>query len=560
MANIDSLQIIDQPNIKYIMGPSIHEKNFKGIDLQLQKGKTLEECNQACVTNNKCLYTSYDDKQKLCTLRGAIANPNMSSGIKSVNSYDIYEKTEIIGTPLTHKIIPANVNNCQKLCTKNTDCDAYTQTGNLCHLKTFEKSPDHTHTWKLIQEASNIIDPKDLNLMNCCMNYTDANNCSNNLPNTKNCDIYMSEFCLNNPHLAECQCINRKNNNQYNKVKVELNSRAGETIRDDCWYPPCKSGGNAYIPSDMIPTTISYYDSELDHITNIDNLKCVGSRSCNIKDIYNPDLTNNCTGMKLSAVAPKQQLSLNLENQIFQNNNTPNNNNKTNDVVWGGKILSGSHNSSFNTSNQLSINGQTITRPVTISQTPTETEVTSPLAPSATYTPRTTSFHNSPSINSLIINPTPNINSSQSIMEHFDQLEGFDQENTSQYSSFNPIRSIKNAGENAYNFINMYNPFPALSDYAETGYNDIKNASVTGIEDIKNTSKTGLHNIENITKTGYNDVKNAAVRAYDDIKNDIRGVNPNIQTKNANAVNYNSLFLVVVLLIIFLIWKYYTQK
>lgn len=192
-------------------------------------------------------------------------------------------------------------------------------------------------------------------------------------------------------------------------------------------------------------------------------------------------------------------------------------------------------------------------------------------------------------------------------MEQFDQLEGFDLENTSQYSSFNPTRSIKNAGTDIYNFVNKFNPLPTLDEYTNTSYQNIKDATESGLHGVKNVASSGFHDVKNVATTGFDNIKNLVKTEYDNVKNSINNINANdfyasdpnqialrdsmqsqwlptyngnldtnlnvlqnnmvpnhgqqlVKQKDTTSVNYNSLLLVVILLIIFLLWRYYSGK
>ena len=543
MANLANFQTINNPNTKYFMGPTINNKGFKGIDLQLQKNRTLNECEQACLNNDKCLYIDYNEMQKLCTLKGAFSNPDMVSGIKNADSYDILNKTELVGTPLTNKIVPASASDCQKLCTINNSCEAYSHTKNLCYMKEYDNAPNHIISWKLIPKISKIENLQTVDLMQCCMNGSGATNCGNNLPHTKNCDAYMSDFCSKHPYIVECKCINRDSNHQYNKVKSELDRMAGETINADCWYPPCKAGSGSYIPTNMTPITMSYYDSDLNRVVKIDNLRCVGTKGCNIKDIYNPDLLHSCTGMKLNAVAPKSPVTLKInDTNGFTSITTP-------------------------TSNQLYINDQTINQPVSISQTPSNTKImTGPFAMKNTYIPGMPP--KSPT------NYTPDIDSNQNITEQFDLaskqgseaisphiaddfLEGFDHENTSQYSSFKSSGNTENVTSN------IYNSPPTIGHTISNGYQTLRRTAESSLEDIKSTlGKNYTNNPADISLK--NTMQNKCLTPTNTQNNNINNVPLSTSTSNKQIckpmIDYNSLFLVVILLLILVAWIFWAKN
>lgn len=626
MSNTSNFQTINQTDTHYSMGPPIQGKSFKGIDYQLQRNKTLDDCQKMCLNDNKCFFIDFDNGQNLCTLRGATVNQGYVSGIKNIDTYDTYNNTQLTGTPVTNSI-PTNQTNCQNLCTNNPDCDAYVYSNNLCTLQKLDNSPHHTHVWKANVKQSNVTDLSSLNNMYCCMNYPEATNCKDYLPNSKNCDIFMTDFCSKNPYMTECQCINRQKNHQYNKVKSELSSRTNTPIQDDCWYPPCRTGSTSYIPTTMVPISVSFYDQ--DHLTKVDNLKCVGSKVCNIEDIYNPNLTNSCNTMQLKN--PSMQASSNISGNTIPNNGGS---------VWSGNLLTTSQPASnqnivsvssgtpsnsngqallpgvppgvmpnSSTNLQKSQNGQSIS----ITQSPGISTVTTASMGNPTtgnYTsvstssPNTnlslsgkTSINTSPSINSSgsiltgtnisssNTNSTSNINSSQSIMEQFEQLEGFDQENTSRYSSFDPVRGIENAATNTYDFINVYNPLPTIGKYASNLYDDVTSGVTTGYHGLK-SGLSGFYKSANegVSSIGIQDFyasdpSSVMLRNGMQSPNLTAGVDemlragtfnktvmvpvqtrPIVKPKDTSLFDNNSLVFVVLLLIIFILYRYWAKR
>jgi hypothetical protein len=164
-------------------------------------------------------------------------------------------------------------------------------------------------------------------------------------------------------------------------------------------------------------------------------------------------------------------------------------------------------------------------------------------------------------------------------MEQFDQLEGFDQENTSQYSSFNP-----NPGANQY----ITNAYDKLKDAADSSYQYGKKIGKEIGQDIK---------------SGYYDIRNELKREFGELRDDVKSVNiqdfyasdptsrllrhgmqspylvpavdniaydlenTSIDMKpgqlikpRKNIIDYNALILLIVILIIFVLWKYFAKR
>lgn len=231
--------------------------------------------------------------------------------------------------------------------------------------------------------------------------------------------------------------------------------------------------------------------------------------------------------------------------------------------------------------NQLSITGQTITQPVTITQSPNTNQISS----------------NGETIDFSDTNSAANINSSQIIMNNYDSLEGFDQENTSQYSSFNPVQGLQNAATNTYDFINSYNPFPAINQYATNAYNTVKHVgdksyntvsnelSDVGSSTIDDINSASNQTINAIGKAG-NTVGKAGNNTINKLKKIIGNAEHNIKKTNLNnyiggndsteptatanvpvqtvavttvnkPVNYNTILVLILLLAILIIYDYY---
>nr|AEX62560.1 hypothetical protein mv_L355 [Moumouvirus Monve] len=190
-----------------------------------------------------------------------------------------------------------------------------------------------------------------------------------------------------------------------------------------------------------------------------------------------------------------------------------------------------------------------------------------------------------------------------------ERVQGFDLNNTSQYSSFDPVRDIENVGSNAYNFINSANPFPTLAQDTSHLANDTRNVLDRTYHDVENVAGRSYDTVRNVADRSYDTVRNAANRSYDDIRDfvrrtyddlrqDVRDVNysdfyasdagntalrdsmqspylnsyldiknptnvlpiqsPPIVASNA-ANDYNILFAIVVLLVLFIAWRYWAM-
>ena len=196
--------------------------------------------------------------------------------------------------------INGDINACKKACGDNVDCEAYTLDGTVCNIKGFDPAPNMIHSWKTVKKTSLVSDVNDQNLLNCCANSPDAKDCNGSLPYSKQCDATMVQLCQKYPYLDACACVVRANNYQYQKVKADIKTRTGVDLKDECWYPYCRTASGSYIPTTMTPMTLTYQDD--DHLNRLDNLRCSGAKSCNITDIYNPNLTSNCVGITVTDV------------------------------------------------------------------------------------------------------------------------------------------------------------------------------------------------------------------------------------------------------------------
>ncbi|AVL94981.1 hypothetical protein ma595 [Moumouvirus australiensis] len=190
-----------------------------------------------------------------------------------------------------------------------------------------------------------------------------------------------------------------------------------------------------------------------------------------------------------------------------------------------------------------------------------------------------------------------------------ERVQGFDLNNTSQYSGFDPIRSIENVGSNAYNYINSANPFPTLAqdtsnlagdarNVLDRTYHDVENVADRSYDTVRNAATRSYDDIRNAATRSYDDVRDFVRRSYDDLKQDVRDVNYSdfyasdpgntalrdsmqspylnsfldinnptnvlpIQSPpmvSGNASNdYNILFVIVILLVLFIAWRYWAM-
>jgi hypothetical protein len=321
-------QTINKPNTKYIMGPAIKGKNFAGIDLDKQPATSIDLCQKMCLDNDKCLFVGYDTPKQLCYLKGANTLDGTTSGIQSIDTYDIFPSTDLLGRNLSGIAIQGDMDKCKQACTDDINCYAFSQTANSCYLKGFNEGmgssadstksmdTDFTTSWKTIDKNSPILDNSIKNLVGCCMNYPDAKNCDANLPYSKQCDAFMTDTCKSYPYLDQCRCLNRDNNLQFKRVRSQIKQKIGTEMKDECWYPYCKTSSTSYVPTHMLPMSVTFFDNT--NLTRLDNLKCAGSKSCNIKDIYNTDLSSDCVGVNVEGFSTDNnyQPSINLVDDL----------------------------------------------------------------------------------------------------------------------------------------------------------------------------------------------------------------------------------------------------
>ncbi|AEQ60754.1 hypothetical protein [Acanthamoeba polyphaga mimivirus] len=157
------------------------------------------------------------------------------------------------------------------------------------------------------------------------------------------------------------------------------------------------------------------------------------------------------------------------------------------------------------------------------------------------------------------------------------QVTGFDQSNVAQYSSFDPLGSLEHAGSNLGNFIQRNNPFPSLSHSASHTFDDVRSDSGKFFDELKSEADKfyddAKHGLSDIDYRDFyaSDPGNTALRAsmqspylnsYMDINNAPNVIPlqaPPIVT-NRNSKDYNILFVVVILLLLFVAWRCYVNK
>ncbi|AGF85135.1 hypothetical protein QJ854_gp647 [Moumouvirus goulette] len=212
-----------------------------------------------------------------------------------------------------------------------------------------------------------------------------------------------------------------------------------------------------------------------------------------------------------------------------------------------------------------------------------------------------------------------------------ERVQGFDLNNTSQYSSFDPVRGIENVGSNAYNFINSANPFPTLArdtshlagnarnvldrtyhdvenvadrsfdtarNVADRSFDTARNVADRSFDDVRNVADRSFDDVRNVADRSFDDVRNFVRRTYDDLRQDVSDVNysdfyasdtgntalrdsmqspylnsyldiknptnvlpiqsPPIVSNNS-ANDYNILFAIVILLVLFIAWRYWAM-
>lgn len=153
-------------------------------------------------------------------------------------------------------------------------------------------------------------------------------------------------------------------------------------------------------------------------------------------------------------------------------------------------------------------------------------------------------------------------------MEQFDQIEGFDQENTSQYSSYSPVKGIEDVAKNTFGFINMYNPLPSISHATTDVYGNIKNIANKTYGDIKNIAEKTYSNTKsdiNNAKTNLSDfLATSSVVPHANITNSIPSNIPQNYTiskqTNTNSFIRSGLILIIILIIVYLMWKHCAEN
>nr|WBF70598.1 hypothetical protein [Megavirus caiporensis] len=180
-----------------------------------------------------------------------------------------------------------------------------------------------------------------------------------------------------------------------------------------------------------------------------------------------------------------------------------------------------------------------------------------------------------------------------------ERVQGFDMNNTSQYSSFDPVRSIENTGAEVYNYVNSVNPFPELSREASNITGDARNILERSYDDTRNVVERSYDDTKNVLEQSYDRVRDFAEKSYDDLRSGLSDINYSdfyasdplnsalrdgmqspylnsylkidtpanvipIQspplTPNNTSNDYNILFVVVVLLVLFVAWRYWIMN
>ena len=165
-------------------------------------------------------------------------------------------------------------------------------------------------------------------------------------------------------------------------------------------------------------------------------------------------------------------------------------------------------------------------------------------------------------------------------MEQFDQLEGFDKENTSRYSSVDPIQNISQASSSVYDFIGTHNPMPNINKIASDAFDNLSSAAKAAYNDAKNININDFYASRPVDSTMRNIMQNPSVnRASDNfskyLDNSYNFYNPNVvplqpnvvpmqpivnHHQNNSIINYNTVLLIIVLILIFVAWKYWAKK
>jgi hypothetical protein len=142
-------------------------------------------------------------------------------------------------------------------------------------------------------------------------------------------------------------------------------------------------------------------------------------------------------------------------------------------------------------------------------------------------------------------------------MEHLDLVEGFDSENTSQYSMVNPLPNIGQALSTTYTDI---------KNVLESGYNDVTQAVQSAIEGAKDINIRDFYASGPISTALRDTMQNPELeKGIDDAIRYARNLNMGyvpipVPHRKEPLINYNSLVLVIVILILFFAWKYWTKR
>lgn len=288
------IQTINKLNQSNVMSLPFINKAMNGSSVQELPSRTFKECQDACLLNEKCLYANYDNGSRNCSLVGAQVRDGFNAYIKTANSYDMYENTYYQGLDLGEPL-QVSEDVCKSLCSDNDKCRNYNYGNNTCYIMGFSDASNSTSSLKMIKKNTAIDDETIQNNMYCCMNYPVNVDCNELLPFSPKCDVFMKDLCTTNPDLEQCGCINRKKNFRYKGIKDKITQKLGGDILDECWYPACRSGSQAYIPTDMLPIGVDMYSAG--EMNRIDNLKCVRSRVCDIDNLNDPDFLKKCRGL-----------------------------------------------------------------------------------------------------------------------------------------------------------------------------------------------------------------------------------------------------------------------
>lgn len=141
-------------------------------------------------------------------------------------------------------------------------------------------------------------------------------------------------------------------------------------------------------------------------------------------------------------------------------------------------------------------------------------------------------------------------------MENYDLIEGFDSENTSQYSMVNPLPYIGQAISATYTDI---------KNTLESGYNDVSQAVKSTIEGAKDINIRDFYASGPISTILRDAMQNPNLeKGIDDAIRYTRNLNmkyvPITIPKKGSLINYNSLILVIIILLLFFAWKYWAGK